>query len=130
VRRTEPVTERLIGLPVGEKVVEVAADFIVELLFRRLDLFPPSHLSRHSLRKLIEPPPGGLVRELAGSVRGVVRRPRTPDLKRFADVVARLFEEQRIGRLRTVPDRPLQNCPPPGPPEVLPRQQRTAARGA
>ena len=125
---TEPITKRLIGFAIREEVLEVAGHVAIQLglgLFERLALL--DHL-RAVLGEVVELSAGLFVGESLAAKRSVVRLAGAPDFVRLPDVIAGVIEQQRETRNLRVPHGSLQNRRSAGAPEILSRQQRTAAR--
>ena len=129
-RRTEPVTERLTGRPLGEEGVEVARDLVVEFLLGGGERFPGGDHFGDVHRELVKATARARVVESIGPVRRVGRRAGTPHLVGLADVIARAAQQQRIGGNAVVPVGAAQDCAEMRPEKILAREQRASARRA
>src|SRR5690606_2049887 len=127
---TEPIAERRLFGPRGQERGEVLPHFVEQGLASVFHGLPLGDHARHVLRELVEPPSTFLIGELAGAKGSVVRRAGAPYLVGFANVIARVVKQQRKRRNCRIPDRSLKNGAAPGTPEILPREERAAARRA
>ena len=128
--RSEPVAERLARLAIGEEGVEIVAHLGQQFLFRRLEGHAFAHQLRRVLGEVVEVASGLLVGVLLAAVGRVGGRAGAPDLVALADVIARVAQQQRVAGNAGVPLRSLENRAATRAEEILPRQQRTAARRA
>ena len=121
----KPVAE---GPPpaVGQEVAEIAADLVHDLPFGGLAVLGLAD----ELRVAVDVPAATRVGVGTAAVGSVSRRARRPDLVGVADVIAVVSKDERVGGDRIIPDGSLEDRAEPGPPEVLPREERAAARGA
>ena len=129
-RRSEPVAERLVAIPVIDERVKIAHHLVVKHLLGILQRHAGGHALGGRLRKTVEPPAAFLVTMFARAVRRIPRRAGAPDLVRLADVIAGVAQHQRVRRDGGVPFGSLQNRAHAGAEKILAGKQRTAARRA
>ncbi len=126
VGRTEPIAKRLAVFSIGEKVLEVAPDFLVELLFGLLQIVRLANKLREAVEVYASL---GVGRRLT-AMRLIPGSSGRPDFVGESDVIALIAQQQGISRDRRIPDGAAEDSALPGSPEVLSGKQRAATRGA
>ena len=111
------------GLMVGAAAMAIGAGVFALGLFGGGDVLAFAD----DLGEPIELAAATIVGRRLPAVRRIGRSAGTPHFVSVTDVIAGLLEQQRVGGNGRVPDGSLQDGSPPGPPEVLSGQQRTAA---
>ena len=129
-RRSEPVAERLVAIPVIDERVKIAHHLVVKNLLGILDQHATGHALGRHLREAVEHPTAFFIGIFTGTVWRVRGRTRSPDLVRLADVIAGVAQHQRVRRDGGIPLGPLQNRAHAGAEKILAGEQRTAARRA
>jgi len=129
-RRSEPVAERLVTIPVIDERVKIANHLVVKNLLGILDQHTTGHALGRHLREAVEHPTAFFIGIFTGTVWRVRGRTRSPDLVRLTDVIAGVAQHQRVRRDGGVPLAPLQNRAHAGAEKILAGEQRTAARCA
>ena len=128
IGRPPPVAERPISGTSIEKATEILSGLVVQGFLGTIHT-QVLRVGRHPVGELVEVAPGRLEAGPRRADRRVQGPPRTPHLVLVADeVVTPGLQFKREGGNGLVPYRALENGTQPGLPEVLARQDRTAAR--